>query len=399
MFIDSEIKNLKKVIVHKPSHSLMKITHYNCDDFLFDDAVWPEKANEEHDNFVSLLKENNVEVFFIEKLLEEAIKNPEAKNYLIKRMIKYNFQCEYVKESLFQYLSELSLENLIENIFGGMTYRDISPYSLGLTSYAVESNQFVLPPLLNLVFMRDPCSVINNKLYTNNLAYSIRKPEVAIISTVKKYHPLFKTSEIDENSPEHDEMLSPCIEGGDILVINSATLLIGIGQRTQPQAVEMLARKLFRDKQVKKIIALKIPSKRNTMHLDTLLTMLNYDTFYSFYPDLNFEAWAITPGESDTDLIIEKEKNLINTLCRILEVKKLQIITPIGDSFAWQREQWNDGVNLLTIKPGLVVSYAQNNLINAQLKNAGIATLPVFSSELSRGRGGPRCMVCPLSRE
>ena len=175
--------------------------------------------------------------------------------------------------------------------------------------------------------------------------------------------------------------------------------MIGLGQRTQPQAVEILAKKLFQANQITEIIVVAIPRKRASMHLDTILTMVDRDAFCSFYPTLKLRSWVIRPGEHANDLQVEEQKELTKTLARILGLSKIRIISPKGDAFALEREQWNDAVNALAIRPGVVLTYEQNQLTNRQLKKAGIEVISFSASELSRGRGGSRCMTCPLERE
>lgn len=397
MLIQSEIGNLKKVLIHRPCQALKRLTPSNCDHFLFDDVLWPEKAEEEHLAFSQLLREQGVEVLFLAETLKEALCFSGARDSLIAQYLSEAYHGSRVEELLTQYLLCLSTEKFIEQLFSGITFKDLAPYSLGLVSKTSLPEDFVIAPLPNQLFMRDSSAWVGQGVAIGRMAFKVRQPETAIMSTIYCYHPHFQApiwylgSDVNQNLPS--------IEGGDILVLNDHCLLIGIGQRTQAQALEILAKHLFQMNKITEIIAVDIPKKRASMHLDTILTMVDHDAFCSFHPNLHLPCWSIKPGEHENDLNITLETNLSKTLARVLKLPKIRIIAPEGDAFALEREQWNDAVNVLAVKPGHVLAYEQNILTNRKLRNAGIKVMTFSASELSRGRGGSRCMTCPLERE
>lgn len=400
MKVTSEIAQLKKVILHRPFESLKRLTPDNCDQFLFDDVLWPERAAHEHDLFASVLRENGVEVYLLDQLLKETLENEDAKIAFIHKTLLLCNHNTKVHELLTQYLSHLTPAELVKTVLGGMTFGDVGEFSLGLCSDIADKDEFIIPPLPNHMFTRDTSFWIGNGVAINHMAFPARQGETANLATIYKHHPMFVKEDfniwLDGSNP--DERL-PSIEGGDVLVISDDCVLIGLGQRTKPQAVELLAKQLFKNNAISKIIAIELPRRRASMHLDTLMTMLNQDTFAVAFPCLDeINAWQVTAGNDD-DLVIEDIANVFDCIAHELGVGSLNLIYPSGDSFAQQREQWTDSSNLLAIKPGTVIGYECNVNMNKKLKNEGIDVIPIAGSELGRGRGGSRCMSCPILRE
>ena len=400
MGIYSEIAPLKRVILHRPMESLLRLTPSNCQEFLFDDVLWPEKAAQEHDVFAQVLRDHSVEVLLLEDLLTETLANMQAKAYLIKQMINLQFSNTHEGHLLSQYLLHLNEAELVKHIFGGMIYADLGRYSLGLCSKTASPNDFVLPPLPNHLFMRDSSFWLGEGVSINYMAYPARRAETANMATIYKYHPRFS-----EKKPTiwfdgtHTDTPLPSIEGGDVLVISQDCILIGLGERTKPQAVEMLAKQLFKNNAVIKIFAIELPKKRADMHLDTLRTMIDYDTFCVAVPcEKDIRAWEIKAGDAENELVIENIAHIFDAIAHELSVKKLKLIHPGGDYFAHEREQWTDASNLLAIKPGTVIGYECNSNTLAKLRKEGIEVITIPGSELGRGRGGSRCMSCPVDR-
>lgn len=399
MTIYSEIAPLKTVILHKPIESISRLTPSNCHDYLFDDVLWPEKAGKEHDIFSETLRDHGVEVLFLEKLLEESLMTSEARQYFIQQHIARSFAHIKEGELLGQYLSHLSAKELVSLVLKGMTYGDLGGFSLGLCSRTADPTDFIFPPLPNHLFMRDSSFWLGDGVSINSMAFGARRPESVNMATIYRYHPRFKGINYWYDSVNSDTQL-PSIEGGDVLVISRDCVLIGLGERTQPQAVELLAKRLFRYNTITQVIAIALPKKRAYMHLDTLMTMVNYDTFCVAFPcETEIHGWKIMAGDSDDELVIQDVKNIFDCIAHALHLSSLNLIHPGGDQFAREREQWTDSSNLLAIKPGMVIAYECNTNALATLRRENIDVLTIPGSELGRGRGGSRCMSCPVHRE
>lgn len=399
MKIDSEISPLKKVLLHKPSHALLHLTPENCQGFLFDDTLWVDKADEEHECFELLLRHNNVEVLLLQELLAQTLVLPEARQWLLDKRLNQLYGHSALRHELQALLHEQQPEILTDYLLGGLTLKESGLKSKSLAALTLLDNDFLLPPLPNHLYARDASCWVGLGVTINSMHFAARRGETHNIAAIYKFHPLFTQhkSHIWFDASV-DETLSS-LEGGDILVINPETLLIGISQRTSAQAIEVLAKALFAANSKKQIIAVELSKTRSSMHLDTMMTMISQDTFASaFLADKQIRSWTIRPGDKEKCLVVEANTNFYSELAKALEVDKLNIILSNADYFANQREQWTDSANLLTIAPNEVIAYDRNIQMNKKLRAEGINVHEIPGSELSRGRGGPRCMSCPLLR-
>ncbi|MCP4473053.1 MAG: arginine deiminase [Gammaproteobacteria bacterium] len=403
MRIHSEIHPLKKVIVHRPDLSLKHLTPENCQTFLFDDVLWAEKANEEHRVFTDALKACGVEVYLLHDLMSETLNHPAAKDWLLASTLQSLNYPQNMTTALQDYLAQHSHRLLTNCLLGGLSLDEVNDATLKkqMTPH-IHHEMFVLPPLPNHLFTRDTSCWIGNGVSINPMHFAVRQRETLNMAAIYKFHPLFQSEPFHiwyDGSVPNQNM--PSLEGGDVLVLNQDCVLIGLSQRTSLEAITLLAKALFSKQAVKQIIVVDIPKKRSSMHLDTIMTMIDHATFCLAFPpeQYQFRTWLIKPGADEESLQITQLPEFFPAVAKTLGESQLKFITPPGDRFTTAREQWNDASNLLAIAPGKVVAYDRNGAMNQQLRAAGIELIEIPGSELSRGRGGSRCMSCPIERE
>ena len=403
--VKSEIGPLKRVLLHRPGKELLNLTPNTLEQLLFDDIPYLKIAVEEHDEFARILKENGTEVVYLEDLAAKAIENEKIKDIFIKQFINeagirsskyrnlvYDFLNGYKdnKELILKTMEGIHRDELISKETENKT----------LVDFVSDYSAFVCNPMPNLYFTRDSFACIGNGVSINRMHFLTRQRETIYGEYIFKYHPDFK-DEVDVYYNRYEPFY---MEGGDILNLNSKTLAIGISQRTQAGAIEILAKNIFNNERtsIEEILAFNIPNNRAMMHLDTVFTQVDHDKF-TVHNDLTnvLQVYRLTKGNKPDELKTEQiEKNLETILAESLGRDKVHLI-PCGgnDKIVGEREQWNDGSNTLCISPGKVVVYQRNDITNSILLENGLEVLEMPSSELSRGRGGPRCMSMPLYRD
>ena len=401
----SEIKPLKKVLLHRPGNELLNLTPDSLERLLFDDIPFLEKAQIEHDNFAKVLKENGVEVYYLENLMAEALDtSDEVKEKFVKQFIdeagitSYKYK-KVVYDYLISYTNNLDLVlKTMEGIKLNELYSMKRDVEHSLVDFVSEDSKFLADPMPNLYFTRDNFASIGKGISLNRMYSVTRNRESIYAEYIFNYHPEFQgnvTKYYGRTEPYH-------IEGGDILVLNNHTLAIGISQRTEPEAIETLAHNLFKDPDCKynTILAFSIPNCRAFMHLDTVFTQVDYDKF-TYHPGImdTLQVFEITEGVNGEINVKEMKDSLQHILTKYIGKEVTLIPCGAGDKIISEREQWNDGSNTLCIAPGVVVVYDRNNVTNEVLRRAGLKVLEIEGAELSRGRGGPRCMSMPLYRE
>ncbi len=400
--VRSEIKPLKKVLLHRPGRELLNLTPDTLDRLLFDDIPFLKVAQQEHDAFAQILRDNGVEVVYLEDLAAETIGQcPDLKRKFIEQFIyEGGVFSEDHKNALVDFFdSYVDNKELILKTMEGVRYGELSIDSDSLaTKLNNDKDEPILDPMPNLYFTRDPFASIGNGVSLNRMYSVTRNRETIYADYIFKYHPDFKGKVpyyYERNNNFH-------IEGGDILNLNDKVLAIGISQRTQSAAIDEIAKNIFNseDNSITTILAFKIPSTRAFMHLDTVFTQIDYDKF-TIHPSIigPLEVYELTKKNDKIEVTL-LTSTLKEILEKYLEVPEVTLIKCGGeDRIAAEREQWNDGSNTLCIAPGVIIVYERNDVSNELLRRAGLKVLEMPSSELSRGRGGPRCMSMPLVRE
>ncbi len=397
--VHSEIGKLKSILLHRPGKELENLTPDVLEKLLFDDIPYLKVAQEEHDMFADVLRQEGVEVLYLTDMVEQALEaHPEVLSNFINAFIEESkIKSHTIKTALYQFLSSLTLKEMILKMIEGIRIHEVKiPNKHSIMDMLEDEYPFYTDPIPNILFQRDPFSSVGSGVAMSKMSTQARQRETIFAEYILSYHPRFQTK-----MPYYYHRLNRYpLEGGDILVLSKTVVAMGISSRTDPRAIEYFAEQLFKqDNEYKTVLAFNIPKSRAFMHLDTVFTQVDLGTF-TIHPGIENKLTVFEIEKTEERFTIQK---VVGSLESILEkhLKRPIILIRCGgsDQITSVREQWNDGANTLAVAPGKVIVYDRNHVTNQMLKDAGVEVIEIASSELSRGRGGPRCMSMPLERE